>query len=163
MGASTAKTCGIRLDRLRPVPHRLRLFAADRKEIGCLGVASVHLHTGDAETHGDVYVCRDVAGLLLSRTACKDLRLLHPSFPAQIPRTVYEGMRYGAVHHVEARGIVGREEAATHGIVGQEVAVHGVTECKQAACGTVGREEACLLYTSPSPRDKRQSRMPSSA
>ena len=28
---------------------------------------------------------------------------------------------------------------------------------------TVGALEACLLYTSPSPRDKRQSRMPSSA
>ena len=26
-----------------------------------------------------------------------------------------------------------------------------------------GREKSCLLYTSPSPRDKRQSRMPSSA
>ena len=28
---------------------------------------------------------------------------------------------------------------------------------------TVGELESCLLYTSPSPRDKRQSRMPSSA
>ena len=27
----------------------------------------------------------------------------------------------------------------------------------------VGRPKGCLLYTSPSPRDKRQSRMPSSA
>ena len=27
----------------------------------------------------------------------------------------------------------------------------------------IGRIEICLLYTSPSPRDKRQSRMPSSA
>ena len=27
----------------------------------------------------------------------------------------------------------------------------------------IGEEKACLLYTSPSPRDKRQSRMPSSA
>ena len=27
----------------------------------------------------------------------------------------------------------------------------------------VGRSQGCLLYTSPSPRDKRQSRMPSSA
>ena len=27
----------------------------------------------------------------------------------------------------------------------------------------VGQLKACLLYTSPSPRDKRQSRMPSSA
>ena len=26
-----------------------------------------------------------------------------------------------------------------------------------------GQDETCLLYTSPSPRDKRQSRMPSSA
>ena len=29
--------------------------------------------------------------------------------------------------------------------------------------GTAGTSTACLLYTSPSPRDKRQSRMPSSA
>ena len=28
---------------------------------------------------------------------------------------------------------------------------------------TCGEHEGCLLYTSPSPRDKRQSRMPSSA
>ena len=33
-----------------------------------------------------------------------------------------------------------------------------------AARGNAGEEEKdCLLYTSPSPRDKRQSRMPSSA
>ena len=30
-------------------------------------------------------------------------------------------------------------------------------------CGVLLRGDACLLYTSPSPRDKRQSRMPSSA
>ena len=29
--------------------------------------------------------------------------------------------------------------------------------------GSRGAARACLLYTSPSPRDKRQSRMPSSA
>ena len=29
--------------------------------------------------------------------------------------------------------------------------------------GTIGVANTCLLYTSPSPRDKRQSRMPSSA
>ena len=28
---------------------------------------------------------------------------------------------------------------------------------------TLGDDQVCLLYTSPSPRDKRQSRMPSSA
>ena len=31
------------------------------------------------------------------------------------------------------------------------------------ACSLGGAQKACLLYTSPSPRDKRQSRMPSSA
>ena len=31
------------------------------------------------------------------------------------------------------------------------------------SCNFVGVNKACLLYTSPSPRDKRQSRMPSSA
>ena len=30
-------------------------------------------------------------------------------------------------------------------------------------CGFTGQYKGCLLYTSPSPRDKRQSRMPSSA
>ena len=34
--------------------------------------------------------------------------------------------------------------------------VHAVKDCKVSA-------DICLLYTSPSPRDKRQSRMPSSA
>ena len=32
--------------------------------------------------------------------------------------------------------------------------------CKEMGCGLV---YTCLLYTSPSPRDKRQSRLPSSA
>ena len=32
-----------------------------------------------------------------------------------------------------------------------------------AASSSVEQSNACLLYTSPSPRDKRQSRMPSSA
>ena len=32
-----------------------------------------------------------------------------------------------------------------------------------ASSGTTGKPTVCLLYTSPSPRDKRQSRMPSSA
>ena len=41
------------------------------------------------------------------------------------------------------------------------VAVHLGTPVSQSAAGE--RIFSCLLYTSPSPRDKRQSRMPSSA
>ena len=36
------------------------------------------------------------------------------------------------------------------------------SELERVACG-LGDSPTCLLYTSPSPRDKRQSRMPSSA
>ena len=35
--------------------------------------------------------------------------------------------------------------------------------CAHAVCMWLHRGRTCLLYTSPSPRDKRQSRMPSSA
>ena len=37
------------------------------------------------------------------------------------------------------------------------------TICEEGRCPNRGECYACLLYTSPSPRDKRQSRMPSSA
>ena len=39
----------------------------------------------------------------------------------------------------------------------------GTIEAKQASAKEGLGTGACLLYTSPSPRDKRQSRMPSSA
>ena len=52
----------------------------------------------------------------------------------------------------------------------QSLSLHGVTFQQlgegSSACAAIGRMHAlrtCLLYTSPSPRDKRQSRMPSSA
>ena len=40
---------------------------------------------------------------------------------------------------------------------------HGKTTLTAAITKYFGDFQACLLYTSPSPRDKRQSRMPSSA
>ena len=41
-----------------------------------------------------------------------------------------------------------------------DVETNGLSDCVP---GTESRSDFCLLYTSPSPRDKRQSRMPSSA
>ena len=41
--------------------------------------------------------------------------------------------------------------------------VTGVTEVDGNSVANLGPNVGCLLYTSPSPRDKRQSRMPSSA
>ena len=39
----------------------------------------------------------------------------------------------------------------------------GYIQARQEAYGSIADQLDCLLYTSPSPRDKRQSRMPSSA
>ena len=41
--------------------------------------------------------------------------------------------------------------------------VKDVTTIKKGTLAPLAKEIDCLLYTSPSPRDKRQSRMPSSA
>ena len=42
-------------------------------------------------------------------------------------------------------------------------AIESIQQAKQAGFRIIAVEDVCLLYTSPSPRDKRQSRMPSSA
>ena len=66
---------------------------------------------------------------------------------------------------VEADGLVGSAELngrrgrVTQGIGGADVPEGYVI----VDFGGEHGERACLLYTSPSPRDKRQSRMPSSA
>ena len=45
----------------------------------------------------------------------------------------------------------------------ENVTLELVDKDKDAPVAEPDRVETCLLYTSPSPRDKRQSRMPSSA
>ena len=61
-------------------------------------------------------------------------------------------------------GLLTAKKLATNG---HNVLLHGRNEAKLAAAAKEigGNVETyrCLLYTSPSPRDKRQSRMPSSA
>ena len=51
------------------------------------------------------------------------------------------------------------DESARHALLA------GVSKLARAVKATLGPKgrNVCLLYTSPSPRDKRQSRMPSSA
>ena len=56
---------------------------------------------------------------------------------------------------------LGQAEWQLTGPGGQPVAIQ--PDDRGMATFVVGRLAACLLYTSPSPRDKRQSRMPSSA
>ena len=67
------------------------------------------------------------------------------------------------IHHVH-------EHDGFHGVGGHEAGFHGDGNAGFHHVGHVaagfhvnGHGIHCLLYTSPSPRDKRQSRMPSSA
>ena len=56
-------------------------------------------------------------------------------------------------------------EAEIHELDGDYVALPGMVDCHTHLCfgGSRARDFACLLYTSPSPRDRQKSRMPSSA
>ena len=54
--------------------------------------------------------------------------------------------------------------------LGAEAALMALDDCglqiqdmEALYCGNLGQASACLLYTSPSPRDRTRSRMPSSA
>ena len=51
----------------------------------------------------------------------------------------------------------------THYMLTEEEAVEIRNDERVIACERLAKDRGCLLYTSPSPRDKRQSRMPSSA
>ena len=94
--------------------------------------------------------------------------------PSLVADVVEEGhVREGcvAVVDVDPAAVVFREVAAEDSVVDLRDAVVEEVDCAAAVGGCVVRERAavdgqlgaCLLYTSPSPRDQRGSRMPSSA
>ena len=57
----------------------------------------------------------------------------------------------------------GSADAGCPEIDGREINVVATTPMIGEFVNQIGGDSICLLYTSPSPRDKRQSRMPSSA
>ena len=57
--------------------------------------------------------------------------------------------------------VVGNDDTSDSN--GVEVESIGVAFCQKLLGADTNWKQTCLLYTSPSPRDKRQSRMPSSA
>ena len=78
-------------------------------------------------------------------------------------RILLSSMPGCAVTEVEIDGVL-HEYSAIEGV--QEDVIEILLNLKGVALVMNGKDEAeltCLLYTSPSPRDKRQSRMPSSA
>ena len=77
---------------------------------------------------------------------------------------VYDGGTYGVLRFIAGVGLAGELGAAitlVSEVLGKELrsAAAGIV----AGFGLLGSVAACLLYTSPSPRDRTRSRMPSSA
>ena len=73
-----------------------------------------------------------------------------------------------ALGMIETRGLVASIEAADAMVKAASVTIVGQTKnggglISTLVRGEVGAVKACLLYTSPSPRDGLLSRMPSSA
>ena len=62
---------------------------------------------------------------------------------------------------LEQNGLSRRSFLGTAAVSGAGIAGAGLLGL--AGCSKEGGDKACLLYTSPSPRDRQKSRMPSSA
>ena len=80
--------------------------------------------------------------------------------PAQLGATNYHE------HLFQISPLLVGDELDDEDLSGREAALlkaSGFTAMVDATPFGLGRDPDCLLYTSPSPRDKRQSRMPSSA
>ena len=87
------------------------------------------------------------------------------SIPKLVQRTVDHGMNALALtDHGNLHGALQFYNACRakdiNPIVGYEAYIAPGSRTNKSGRG---KDSACLLYTSPSPRDKRQSRMPSSA
>ena len=70
---------------------------------------------------------------------------------------ITDGEKYGSDHIRIVREIVGDELRLMMGLVNGNTGLFNIGNCNS------GDWNSCLLYTSPSPRDMRRSRMPSSA
>ena len=71
----------------------------------------------------------------------------------------YDSNNYNVEYHDSAKDL---EKEQGFGLDPQEIVVYD-PEKKEMASLYVPKNQTCLLYTSPSPRDRTRSRMPSSA
>ena len=124
----------------------------DRSEPGAAGIYStLGARVFDARTTSVL-----LGNLTMSHMVTPDVS----SFRAHVGRALLEGIAYSA------RANLDQVQAATR-LEPTGVWVGGGMSKSSAWTGMVadilGRKVGCLLYTSPSPRDRTRSRMPSSA
>ena len=88
-----------------------------------------------------------------------------PNPPLLLANTTGDGMR-ATTSATSGTGVEGTATAAsgtTTGVAGKSFSIGGVGVSGNALATTGSSYGVCLLYTSPSPRDRTRSRMPSSA
>ena len=106
------------------------------------------------------------AALLAFRFACCILVVVTLGWVALNPKGSSDFPLYFKEREVRPRDVVGPTRLAAFtmwhfALIGVSYAVSGAATWIHSSGGTV--PECCLLYTSPSPRDVEESRMPSSA
>ena len=72
-------------------------------------------------------------------------------------------IKYRKVHRGNRKGMAKGGTEVNFGSYGMKAMEPGWITARQIEATRISISRSCLLYTSPSPRDKRQSRMPSSA
>ena len=82
VGLKEARKTGANLDNLKPC--KTRLYAADGKQLTCLGIIPVDLHLGVKKTKVNLVVVVEVKGCLLSWYHSIELGILPEGFPNQI-------------------------------------------------------------------------------
>lgn len=68
------------------LPVDVQLVTASNQSLDPVGQMSVTLHYGDQSVVVELIICSDVSGVLLSWFACKDLGILHSSYPDPLPK-----------------------------------------------------------------------------
>ena len=111
-----------------------------------------------------------IGDLMLDRYIYGDVARVSPEAPIPVLIHRSEATMLGAVGNV-ARNVASLGAlAAMAGVVGADAAaddvarlIAGEAQLEPHLVVAQGRPTICLLYTSPSPRDRQKSRMPSSA
>ena len=143
-------------DKSPHVPRSPQAIAESAVAAAKAGAAVVHCHVRDPETGApsrDTTMFREVTERI--RDSSVDVVL---NLTAGMGGDMVFGPLEAPLPLASGTDMAGATERVAH-----------VLECRPEICtldcGTMNFAEAdyCLLYTSPSPRDKRQSRMPSSA
>ena len=89
--------------------------------------------------------------------------IIHPAARLAANATLVGCVTVEAASSIWYGAVLRGDESSIHVGAGSNIQDNAVLHCDADCPAVIGRDVTCLLYTSPSPRDKRQSRMPSSA